>query len=129
MDLLQLQNSVSTMRKELKNLRKQVDSLKHMLKSELLSIRRMVSHDTQNPAPSVSETPVLPSNKTPGSETSLASILSTAAIGVARTCFREKNGTPRQPGLCPNATGYIELDTFTNPNHALDGLEDYSHAW
>ena len=56
--------------------------------------------------------------------------LSKAAIGTMRTCFREKNGTPRQPGLCPGATGTIRIEgTFTNPHHSLEGLEDYSHAW
>ena len=140
--LLQLQNSVSVTRKELRNLRKQVQSLKYMLKNEMLSIRRNMSsfsnQSTHELDSLVSDPPerdfagatslACPSKK---SETfsPLISSLSSAAIGIIRTCFREKNGTPRQPGLCPNATGSIQIEAFTNPSHSLEGLEDYSHAW
>ena len=30
-------------------------------------------------------------------------------IGIIHTCFEEKFGIPRQPGLIPEATGFIEL--------------------
>lgn len=52
-------------------------------------------------------------------------------IGVITTNFPEKRGTPRQPGICPNVIAKITLNNeiFTNPGHALEGLQEYSHMW
>lgn len=52
-------------------------------------------------------------------------------IGVIHTKFPEKRGTPRQPGICSNLTAKVVLnnDVFTNPEHSLEGLQDYSHMW
>ena len=52
-------------------------------------------------------------------------------IGRLRTCFVEKNGTPRQPCLCPSsaATLKLKLGKGLNNSHALEGLESFSHVW
>lgn len=52
-------------------------------------------------------------------------------IGIIHTDFPEKKCTPRQPGICANVTAKIILDNsvFTNPEHALQGLEEFSHMW
>lgn len=52
-------------------------------------------------------------------------------IGFINTSFPEKRGTPRQPGICSNSVAKLVLnsDIFTNPNHALEGLSDFSHMW
>lgn len=52
-------------------------------------------------------------------------------IGRIDTNFPEKRCTPRQPGICANVTAKIVLNSavFTNPEHALQGLEEYSHMW
>ncbi|XP_021914680.1 tRNA (adenine(37)-N6)-methyltransferase-like isoform X2 [Zootermopsis nevadensis] len=52
-------------------------------------------------------------------------------IGVVSTWFPEKRGTPRQPGICVNSQGKLTLfnSVFTNPEHALEGLEGFSHMW
>lgn len=52
-------------------------------------------------------------------------------IGEIRTEFPEKRAVPRQPTVCSKLLGYIELsmDVFTNPEHSLDGLGDFSHLW
>jgi len=49
-------------------------------------------------------------------------------IGVARSCFSQRNGTPRQPLLVPGARARIELAPWVPPL-ALDGLDGYSHCW
>lgn len=50
-------------------------------------------------------------------------------IGTVRSCFSEKFGIPRQPGLVRSATGYIELiQPFDSPE-MLRGLEKFSHVW
>lgn len=52
-------------------------------------------------------------------------------IGEIRTEFPEKRAVPRQPTVCSKLLGCIELNKyiFTNPEHSLDGLCDFSHVW
>ena len=48
-------------------------------------------------------------------------------IATIRTPFKEKFGTPRQPGLTPSAVATIEFqDGFAN-GEAIRGLEEFSH--
>ncbi len=51
------------------------------------------------------------------------------AIGIIHSCFKEKFGIPRQPGLAPLATAELELLPPYNDPDALDGLEGCSHIW
>jgi tRNA-Thr(GGU) m(6)t(6)A37 methyltransferase TsaA len=51
------------------------------------------------------------------------------AIGMVHSCFKEKFGIPRQPGLVPAATARIELLPPFNRPEALSGLETFSHLW
>lgn len=52
-------------------------------------------------------------------------------IGIISSHFPEKRGTPRQPGICSNMSAKLILDNnvFTNPEHALEGLQEFSHMW
>jgi len=54
-------------------------------------------------------------------------------IGFIRTCFPEKNGTPRQGILCQHTKGRLTLEFVgannTNPSHFLEGLEEYTHVY
>jgi tRNA-Thr(GGU) m(6)t(6)A37 methyltransferase TsaA len=50
-------------------------------------------------------------------------------IGVVQSCFKEKFGIPRQPGLAPSARARIVLlREFSDPE-AFAGLEQCSHIW
>ena len=51
------------------------------------------------------------------------------AIGIIHSCFKEKFGIPRQPGLAPLAKAKLELLPPYNDINALDGLEGCSHIW
>lgn len=51
------------------------------------------------------------------------------AIGVIHSCFREKFGIPRQPGLVPEARAVLELLPPYNRVEAVRGLEGFSHIW
>lgn len=51
------------------------------------------------------------------------------AIGIIHSCFKEKFGIPRQPGLVPLAKAQLELLPPYNDRDALDGLEACSHLW
>jgi len=51
------------------------------------------------------------------------------AIGTIHSCFKEKFGIPRQPGLVSEAEATLELLPPYNKPDALQGLEGYSHLW
>lgn len=57
--------------------------------------------------------------------------IQTVPIGHISSCFSVKNGTPRQPTICgpSRAELRIQQSVFNNPEHALVGLEHYSHVW
>lgn len=50
-------------------------------------------------------------------------------VGVIHSCFKEKFGIPRQPGLVPEARAILELLPPYNRAEAVRGLEDFSHIW
>ncbi|GLS26006.1 tRNA (N6-threonylcarbamoyladenosine(37)-N6)-methyltransferase TrmO [Marinibactrum halimedae] len=50
-------------------------------------------------------------------------------IGVIRSCFGEKFGVPRQPGLAPSSNAQLELLPPFNQPAAVSGLECVSHVW
>ncbi|RZC39716.1 nef-associated protein 1, partial [Asbolus verrucosus] len=52
-------------------------------------------------------------------------------IGTINTDFPEKRATPRQPVICSDLIAKLTLnnEVFTNPNHALEGLQEFSHIW
>ncbi|MEP3351126.1 MAG: tRNA (N6-threonylcarbamoyladenosine(37)-N6)-methyltransferase TrmO [Marinomonas sp.] len=50
-------------------------------------------------------------------------------IGIIHSCYKEKFGIPRQPGLVTEATARLELIAPYNRLDTLDGLSDFSHIW
>ena len=52
-------------------------------------------------------------------------------IGTLESCFREKNGTPRQPGKAPSGRSRLRLTTsgLNNPRYSLEELGGFSHVW
>lgn len=50
-------------------------------------------------------------------------------IGVIHSCFGEKFGIPRQPGLVPAARATLELLPPYDQPAAVRGLEGFSHLW
>jgi tRNA-Thr(GGU) m(6)t(6)A37 methyltransferase TsaA len=50
-------------------------------------------------------------------------------IGYIESCFKERFGTPRQPGLVPSSWGRLQLRPELNLNDALEDLEGFSHLW
>ena len=51
------------------------------------------------------------------------------SIGIIHSCYREKFGIPRQPGLVKSATAKLELLPPCNTKEALRGLSAFSHLW
>jgi tRNA-Thr(GGU) m(6)t(6)A37 methyltransferase TsaA len=50
-------------------------------------------------------------------------------IGVIHSCFTEKFGIPRQPGMVRAATARLELLPPCNRDEMVRGLEQFSHIW
>uniref|UniRef100_A0A6B2LB12 TsaA-like domain-containing protein n=1 Tax=Arcella intermedia TaxID=1963864 RepID=A0A6B2LB12_9EUKA len=49
-------------------------------------------------------------------------------IGMLRSCFNQRNGTPRNSGCVPSARGVLKLRKDV-PYTSLEGLEGFSHVW
>ncbi|HEY5653162.1 MAG TPA: tRNA (N6-threonylcarbamoyladenosine(37)-N6)-methyltransferase TrmO [Pontiella sp.] len=50
-------------------------------------------------------------------------------IGIIQSCYTDKFGIPRQPGLVKSATATLKLTPPFNKTEALRGLENFSHVW
>ncbi len=50
-------------------------------------------------------------------------------IGTIHSCFKEKFGIPRQPGLVAEASATLELLPPYNRAEAVRGIEQFSHLW
>lgn len=50
-------------------------------------------------------------------------------IGFLQSCYIDKFGTPRQPGLVPEASARLKIRKNLQPEEALQGLEGFSHVW
>lgn len=50
-------------------------------------------------------------------------------IGTIHSCFTEKFGIPRQPGMVKSATARLELLPPYNREEMVRGLEQFSHIW
>lgn len=66
-----------------------------------------------------------------GSDEEEMSNLPYKVIGTISTRFKAKRGIPRQATICLEKKGRITLtkNVFTNPEHSLEGLQDFSHMW
>ncbi|XP_070683912.1 tRNA (adenine(37)-N6)-methyltransferase [Pempheris klunzingeri] len=128
-----LNQQVSVMRKEIKNLRQMLDSAVRAHRKHLTSIQSAVLRmgaDTDQTPPS--PPPLLQAPSPSSSQAALEKgNIQTAPIGHISSCFSVKNGTPRQPTICgpSRAELRIQQSVFNNPEHALAGLEHYSHVW
>ncbi|MDL2269882.1 tRNA (N6-threonylcarbamoyladenosine(37)-N6)-methyltransferase TrmO [Desulfosarcina sp. OttesenSCG-928-A07] len=50
-------------------------------------------------------------------------------IGIVHSCFTEKFGIPRQPGLVPAARGSLEIFPPYDQDEAFRGMDRFSHVW
>ena len=50
-------------------------------------------------------------------------------VGVIRSCYRQKFGIPRQPGIVSAAEAELELLPPFNQENLIRGLEGFSHIW
>lgn len=50
-------------------------------------------------------------------------------LGVLRSPFKEKFGTPRQGNLAPGAFATLTVAAEFKPEHSLAGLAEFTHVW
>ncbi|KAL2098274.1 hypothetical protein ACEWY4_007481 [Coilia grayii] len=121
------QQQISVMRRELKNLRQRADSSVRSHRKHMTALQSVLSTISENQL-QVNVEPRVDQK----SELSLEKgYIRTAPIGYINSCFVAKNGTPRQPTVCgpSRASLQIQQSVFSNPDHPLIGLEQYSHVW
>ncbi|XP_072744330.1 tRNA (adenine(37)-N6)-methyltransferase [Anoplolepis gracilipes] len=124
-------DQLNTARQEINNLRQQVKSLRYILNKDVDNIKRFL--ELQTHGRSFSHSKLIASSleeAKPGTSKD-QDILKLKPIGVISTWFPNKRATPRQPGICGKVPGKLTLynSVFTNPDHALQGLQDFSHMW
>ncbi|KAM9769619.1 tRNA (adenine(37)-N6)-methyltransferase [Menidia menidia] len=121
-----LSQQVSVMRKEIKNLRQMLDSAVRAHRKHLTSVHTAVS---KMGSPELKKEAA---RSLPPSQAGLEQgNIQTVPIGYIESCFSTKNGTPRQPTVCGPSRARLRLrqSVFNNPEHALEGLEQFSHVW
>ena len=130
-----LECSVAAARRELSKLRQQMSNMRFMLRNEIDKIKQLCLH-----RPIVGASHVTDSSGAARHDTSDVATtkplerkidqFNKLAIGHIESWFKEKNGTPRQATICPEAKGVIVLNNvFSNPEHSLEGINEYSHIW
>lgn len=62
-------------------------------------------------------------------EGSSTNVLPVTPIGYVTSCYQQRLGTPRQPGVAPSARASISFLDCLNFSALTDGLEKYSHVW
>ncbi|XP_037546271.1 tRNA (adenine(37)-N6)-methyltransferase [Nematolebias whitei] len=120
-----LNQQVSVMRKEIKNLRQVLDSSVRAHRKQLACVQAAVSKMTSCQDQDQDQTP------TPPQSALEQGVIQTTPIGYITSCFSMKNGTPRQPTICSPSRAQLRIQqsVFNNAEHALLGLEPYSHVW
>lgn len=128
-NLKKINQQVSVMRKEIKNLRQTLDGAVRAHRKHLMSIQTAVTKidftghekiDIVPPSPPLAVQDALEQGR-----------IQIVPIGCISSCFSAKNGTPRQPTICGPSRAQLRIrqSVFNNPDHALVGLEQYSHVW
>ncbi|XP_043640533.1 tRNA (adenine(37)-N6)-methyltransferase isoform X1 [Drosophila teissieri] len=147
-----LKSQLTIARNEINNLRQQVRNLQHVQRKDIETITRLLQdfrcegcasnnksakdkvtgekqeHQQQTPD---HQTGQGQSNHTNGGNSFGEDYAHFRPIGVIRTAFPEKRAVPRQSIVGSRLRGIIQLNdgVFTNPEHSLEGLADFSHLW
>lgn len=142
-DAVQLKFALLAARAEISKLHREVNTLKKHVNRELQAVRRdALAAASSNAAvtpqhgpehgfsnadlepPGVSKPEIGACHRRPNAGDWLMS-----PIGFVESAFLCKNGTPRQPGIVPAAPARLRVCWGSNPAHALEGLEAFSHVW
>ncbi|XP_034650576.1 tRNA (adenine(37)-N6)-methyltransferase [Drosophila subobscura] len=146
-----LKNQLTIARNEINNLRQQVRNLQHVQRKDIETITRLLkdfrcegctnkqnakAKDVTATATDTDKAEAAPGLQGQemngsGSSNSIEESAHFRPIGVIRTAFPEKRAVPRQSIVGSRLRSLIQLNdgVFTNPEHSLEGLSDFSHLW
>lgn len=120
----QLTTQLNIARNEINNLRQQIKVLTHVNRKDYEAVQQKLQDWKCSACSNEQNTngPLLQST---------SSDLPLNYIGKIHTQFPEKRATPRQTGICTQLQAKLTLNNsvLTNPEHALQGLEEFSHMW
>ncbi|KAG6460536.1 hypothetical protein O3G_MSEX012041 [Manduca sexta] len=128
-DIENYTSQIALARTEIKNLRQQLIALKYEHYKEIKSIKSALN-DLRCASCGDEATTVIPPRNDPPTPID-SNAIPYRPIGVIETAFHNKRGVPRQPTVMANSRGTVVINTgvFNNPDHALSGLEEFSHMW
>lgn len=108
-----------------------MDSALRNINSEYLHNYSILSSGKQESIPLDRDKELISDNNPQRQNSQISFYPGIMPIGFVQSCFKEKNGIPRQPSVCPVAKAKlcVSVRGFTNPEHCLDGLENFSHVW
>ncbi|KAK4309724.1 hypothetical protein Pmani_018654 [Petrolisthes manimaculis] len=121
---------VTQARNELNNLRKKIQGLKAQHKKDISKLESLLT-STSSKSLNVSKVQRNPHNLPDESFNKESICHDWTPIGYISSWFQNKNGTPRQGSVSSLTRGKLRLEKciFNNPQHALQGLNQYSHIW
>ncbi|XP_017865824.1 PREDICTED: uncharacterized protein LOC108615671 [Drosophila arizonae] len=119
-----LKNQLTIARNEINNLRQQVRNLQHVQRKDIETINRLLQDFRCEGCAKAKDNLQNSSNDN-------EDVVHFKSIGIIRTDFPEKRAVPRQSSVGNRLRSFIHLSdgTFTNPEHSLEGLADFSHMW
>ncbi|EDW01187.1 GH21293 [Drosophila grimshawi] len=133
-----LKNQLTIARNEINNLRQQVRNLQHVQRKDIETINRLLQdfrcEGCANKTVKGKDKPETLLLQTTSSDINVNGSNDVAhfkPIGIIRSAFPEKRAVPRQSSVGSRLRSIIQLNDgiFTNPEHSLEGLADFSHMW
>ncbi|KAK9980976.1 hypothetical protein ABG768_000551 [Culter alburnus] len=126
-----LTQQASVMRREIKNLRQQMDGSIRAHRKQMSSLQSMLTDCMKHNDRLQSVSKSSPQSPSGMNQLLEQGRIQTVPIGYISSCFAVKTGTPRQPTVCSSSRASLKINpsVFNNPEHSLVGLEQYSHIW
>ncbi|CAG9801360.1 unnamed protein product [Chironomus riparius] len=126
-ELEKLKAQLKVARDEISNLRSQLNSLNHVHRKEIASIRNILKDFKCTECSAKEEEPTSPKKV----EKPVNDSLKLNAIGYVKTIFKEKRAIPRQASVAGTIQSKLEInkDLFSNPELSLISLDEFSHFW
>ncbi|XP_070542683.1 tRNA (adenine(37)-N6)-methyltransferase-like [Ptychodera flava] len=128
-----VEKQIAVARSELKNIRQQIETVKRIHRKDVDKIQELLDKATDHKSSGghISLPDSMKKNSMKRTHDNSEFLHTGIPIGYIESCFKTKNGTPRQPTVCSSSKAKLKIlqDVFNNPSHALQGLEKFSHVW
>ncbi|EDW58773.2 tRNA (adenine(37)-N6)-methyltransferase [Drosophila virilis] len=134
-----LKNQLTIARNEINNLRQQVRNLQHVQRKDIETINRLLqdfrcegcASNINAKGKDKPESLILQNDSNDINVNGREDVTNFKPIGIIRSAFPEKRAVPRQSSVGSRLRSLIQLNdgVFTNPEHSLEGLTDFSHMW